>query len=274
MLQEHYVREKVKIYADDGRSLLLEQMLDRQDFPLLKGVRNNLRSIKIIRDEVEHKVLGLHDGRWLSLFQACCLNFEKAICAILGPSLSLSTELSFALQFSRMTIDQVGAVNNHDLPEHIKALDARLQNEIVEEDQADLEYQFRVIYTLDAASKGRAHFEFLRPDSAQGKEIRNILLQYKAADHLYPHKPGVVVKLVSEKSGVNFNTANHTQAWKFHKIRPDNKAKQPENTDKDYCIYHAAHGDYTYSDAWVAKLVEEVADEAKFAAIKLTKAGR
>ena len=26
-------------------------------------------------------------------------------------------------------------------------------------------------------------------------------------------------------------------------------AKQPENSDKDYCIYHVPHGDYTYSDS-------------------------
>ena len=46
------------------------------------------------------------------------------------------------------------------------------------------------------------------------------------------------------------------------------RARQPENTNKDYCIYHAAHGDYTYSDKWVDMLVEEIADDKIFAAIK------
>jgi hypothetical protein len=274
LLHEHYARAKIKIYDEDGRSLLLGQMIGRQDCPLPKGVRANLKALKIIRDEVEHKILGPHDGRWLSLFQACCMNFEKSLCNLFGPSLSLAKDLSFALQFSKMSIDQLASVNNHNLPEHIQALDARLQAEVDEEDQADLTYQFRVIYTLDAASKGRAHFEFLRPDSAEGKEIRNILVQYKAADHLYPHKPGSVVKLVTKKTGINFTSNNHTQAWRLHKVRPLSGSKQPENTDRDFCIFHAAHGDYTYSEAWVTKLIEEVRDQEKFAAIKSVKVGR
>lgn len=274
LLHEHYIRANVEIYGTDGRSFLLGQMLGRPDCPLPKGVANNLRALKIIRDDVEHKILGPHDGRWLPLFQACCMNFEGIICNLFGAELTLSKELSIALQFSRMTIEQLASVNGQELPEHIQALDARLQAEISEEDQADLEYQFRVIYTLDAASKGRAHFEFLRPNTAEGKEIRNILVQYKPSDHLYPHKPGTVVKLVEKKSGRKFTTANHTQAWKLHKARPDKSAKQPENTNKEFCIYHATHGDYTYSDAWVNNLVEAVQNEERFAAIKAVKAGK
>jgi hypothetical protein len=39
----------------------------------------------------------------------------------------------------------------------------------------------------------------------------------------------------------------------------------------DYCIYHHAHGDYTYSEKWVELLVAEIADEGKWAAIKAYK---
>lgn len=46
---------------------------------------------------------------------------------------------------------------------------------------------------------------------------------------------------------------------------------QPDNTNKEYCIYHAAHADYTYSDKWVERLVEEVEDDQKLAAIKAVK---
>ena len=173
-----------------------------------------------------------------------------------------------------MHVDHMGVLNDAPLPEHIEAIDARLKELITEDEQLDLEYQFRVIYTLDAAAKTRSHFEFLRPDSAEGKEIRNILVQYKAADYLYPHKPTGVVKLVQEKSGLVFTGNNHTQAWKLHKIRPARGAKQPENTNKEFCIYHAAHGDYTYSEAWVDRLTEEVKDAAKLAAIKSVKIGR
>ena len=127
-----------------------------------------------------------------------------------------------------------------------------------EERQADMEYKLRVVYTWDAASKSKARFEFIRPDSAEGKDSRNVLVQYKAADDLYPHKAKRVCGLVSEGAGHKFSMTNHTQAHWYFQIRPMSKAAQPENTDKDFCIYHQAHKDYTYSDKWVKHLIDAV----------------
>jgi hypothetical protein len=193
------------------------------------------------------------------------------MCQLYGAQLTLANELSFALQFSRMNIEQLCTLKKYEIPSNIEALDARLQEGLSDEEIGDLEYQFRVVYTLDAASKSRAHFEFLRPESAEGKEIRNILVNYKAADHLYPHKPGTVCKLVKEKSGKVFTGNNHTQAWRLFEARPVTGARDPEVTDKQYCIYHPAHRDYTYSDAWIDRLVDELQDDEKFHKIKSVK---
>lgn len=268
LLHEHYARNGVNIVQEDGRSLLLSQMVEKQDCPLSEGVRNNLRALKIIRDDVEHKLLGRSDAKWQGLFQACCLNFDRVLCTLLGERLTLANELAFALQFTRINVEQLSVLNKYEIPADMEALDARLNDQLTEEQRADLEYQFRVIYTLDAASKSRAHFEFVRPESAEGKEIRNVLVQYKAADHLFPHKPAQVCSLVRQRSGKAFTAHNHTQAWRLFSVRPPNGAKQPENTNKDYCIYHPAHRDYTYSDKWVRFLVDNVADDQKFAAMK------
>jgi hypothetical protein len=167
-----------------------------------------------------------------------------------------------------MDVAQAATLNKYEIPEHIEALDARLAEGLEQEQLADLEYQFRVIYTLDAASKSRSHFEFVRPESAEGKEIRNVLVHYKAGDDFYPHKPQRVCSLVQKKTAKTFTLHNHTQAWHLFKARPLKGAKQPENTNGDYCLYHAAHKDYTYSDKWVDLLAEQVADEQTFAAIK------
>lgn len=274
LLHEFYEKKGVKIIQKDGRSLLLSEMIEKADCPLSEGMRNNLRALKIIRDDVEHKLLGKADVKLQAIFQACCLNFDKALCELFGNSLTLANDLSFALQFSRMNMEQLATLNRYEIPAHIDALDARLEKSLSQEQLADLEYQFRVVYTMDAASKSRSHVEFFRPESAEGKQIRNVLVQLRAADHLYPHKPGQVIRLVRERSGKAFTSHNHTQAWKLHKVRPTGKAKQPENTNKDYCIYHAAHGDYTYSEKWVDRLVEEVADDEKLAAIKAIKVQR
>ncbi|WP_258042982.1 DUF3644 domain-containing protein [Sphingomonas sp. NBWT7] len=268
LLHEYYERKKVKITGSDGRTLLLSQMIARQDCPLAKGVKDNLRAVKILRDDVEHKILGRADVKWLGIFQACCLNFDKALCELFGANLTLSHDLSFAIQFAKMNIEQLSTLNRYEIPAHIDAVDARLTEGMTDAQIADLDYQFRVVYTLDAVTKSRSHFQFVQPDSAEGKDIRNVLVQHRLADHLYPHKPGNVVSLVNEKTQKGFTLRNHTQAWRKFSVRPTNGAAQPENTKRDYCVYHAAHRDYTYSDQWVEHLVAEVSDGQKFAELK------
>ena len=60
-------------------------------------------------------------------------------------------------------MDQISALQAYEIPEHIKALDARLVQGMTEEQLRDTEYQFQVIYTLDATSKSKAHFRFVNP---------------------------------------------------------------------------------------------------------------
>jgi hypothetical protein len=271
LLHEYYQRKGVPIVGEDGRSLLLSQMVARGDCPLSVGIKNNLDAIKTIRDEVEHLLLRKGDFVWAPLFQACCLNFDKTLRTLFDEKLSLRKELSFALQFSRLDIEQVTTVQGYELSPEIEALDARLKHGMTEEQLSDLEYKFRVVYTLDNATKSTSNIQFVHPGSEGASEIRNVLLKYKIADDAYPYKPQRVVQLVAEKTGKKFTTSNHVQAWKLYKARPVAGAKQPENTNKDYCIYHAAHKDYTYSEKWISFLVEKVNSAAEFAKIKALK---
>ena len=272
LMHEYYERKGIKIADKDDRTLLLGQMLDRHDCPpLAKGVKDNLRALKILRDTVEHKLLGRADSKWFGLFQACCLNFDKVMCDLFGDRLTLSHELSFALQFTKLNFEQATTLNRYEIPAHIDAVDARLAEGMTDAQIADLEYQFRVVYTLDAVTKSRAHFQFIQPNSDKGKDIRNVLVQYKLADHLYPHKPGDVVKFIKQRTGKDFTQHNHTQAWRKFNVRPQKSAAQPENTNRDFCIYHATHNVYTFSDQWVQHLESEVKDDSKFAALKTFK---
>jgi hypothetical protein len=101
LLHEYYDRRKVKIIGEDGRSLLLSQMLRREDCSLSDGIKRNLEALATIRNEVEHKVLGQGDLTFLPIFQACCLNFDKTISDLFGAALSLQSELAFSLQFAK-----------------------------------------------------------------------------------------------------------------------------------------------------------------------------
>src|SRR5262245_40560254 len=115
LLHEYYHRKDLEIVGEDGRSLLLSQMVARADCPLSVGIKNNLNAIKTIRDEVEHLLLRKSDFVWAPLFQACCLNFDKTLRTLFGERLSLRKELSFALQFARLDIEQVTTVQGYEL---------------------------------------------------------------------------------------------------------------------------------------------------------------
>ena len=268
LLHEYYERKGISITGDDGRSLLLSKMIQRRDCPISKGAVNNLKAIKKIRDDVEHLLLGKSDVQWQPIYQACCLNFEKAITELFGKRLSLSEELSFALQFSKIDFDQIGELNKYDLPPHIKSLNAELNANLSEDELKDLDYQFRVVYTFDASTKGRAHIEFVNPESAEGKEISTVLSKQKIADDLYPYKPNAVCGIVSKKTGKSFSSIDHTKAWRHFEVRPNVRAKNPEVTNKEYCIYHVAHNDYTYSENWIKMLCEIAEDPARIQEIR------
>ncbi|MFT8736384.1 MAG: DUF3644 domain-containing protein [Zymomonas mobilis] len=271
LIHEFYEQNDVNIVGCDGRTLLLSKAIERNDCPFNDGVKNNLRSLKKLRDEVEHKLLGRADFKWLGLFQACCLNFDRVLCQLFGKKLTLARELSFALQFSKLDFSQTTTLNRYEIPEHIDAIDARLHEDMTEEQIADLDYQFRVVYTLDAVSKSRAHFQFVNPDSTQGKEIHNVLVRHQLSDSLYPHKAGDVVNKVKNDTGKKFTTHNHTQAWKFFNVRPASGGSQPENTNKEYCIYHPVYNSYTYSDSWIEYLKNIVKNDEEFSKLKLYK---
>lgn len=137
-----------------------------------------------------------------------------------------------------------------------------------EGDADDLEYQFKVVYTLTSASKARAHFQFVQPESAEGKEIQNVLIKYKSLDDIYPLKPSDVIKLITVKIGRDFTFDMHQRAWKMFKARPKTGVGDPAATDKRYCAYHAPYKSYTYSQAWVDFLADRVVDDQDWLNLK------
>ena len=85
---------------------------------------------------------------------------------------------------------------------------------------------------IRSTSKSKAHFKFINPDSEDGKEIRNVLVRDRFKDQDFPFKPKQVCDMVTKRTGRNFIMHNHTKAWKYFKVRPNSRNKQPENTDK------------------------------------------
>jgi hypothetical protein len=77
LLHEFFDRKGVTITDKEGWSLSLSKMLVLNDCPLSIAVRKNLMALKEIPDVVEHHTIGPFDKKWILLFQANRLNFEK-----------------------------------------------------------------------------------------------------------------------------------------------------------------------------------------------------
>jgi hypothetical protein len=146
LMHEYYSRKPaVRIVNEHGQSMALREMIARQDCPLQDGVKKNLNAVKILRDQVEHHLLGKADLKWLGMFQACCLNFHRAMRELFGNKLTLANDLSFALQFATMNLDHVSQINKYELPEHIAAVDALITEGMTAEQINDTNFQFQVV---------------------------------------------------------------------------------------------------------------------------------
>ncbi|UVO51349.1 DUF3644 domain-containing protein [Sphingomonas sp. SUN019] len=270
LLHEFYDRKGVKLEDKTGNTLLLSQMLKRSDCPLAKDIKKNLLAIKTIRDDVEHKILASLGRSFYPLFQANCLNFEEVICAFFGSRMSLGSTLSYALQFSKMSPDQIAQLQKYDLNPEINAINEHIK-EVSEQDGTEgMQFQFKVAYSFEKVSKGDANIVFTNNNPGSDKK-HEVVVQKVAADEQWPYKPMTVVKAVKMATGLAFSSHNHVQAWRKYGVRPKADSTDPSGCNKKFCTYHPAHGDYTYSQDWIDKLIAAIQDANEYAAIKAVK---
>lgn len=268
LLHEYYDRKSIKILNADGTSLLLSQMLNRDDCPLTTDVKKNLIAVKTLRDSVEHTMLS-SVGRWYwSLFQANCLNFDQTIRKLFGDDAGLESTLSLALQFGKLQLNHIAELQKYDLSPAIEAIDQQISQAVGETGNEGLSYKFKVNYTFEKATKGEAHIVFTDNNNS-AQNVHTVLTKKVVGDELWPYKPNVVVTKIRELVGDIFTTNDHQLAWKKFGARPRSGAKKPEDCKKDFCYYHAAHKDYTYSDKWVEFLTNLAINPDELADLRL-----
>ena len=91
------------------------------------------------------------------------------------------------------------------------------------------------------------------------------------SDDDFPYKPTKAALEIARKSGLHFSSHNHTQAWRRYKARPLSTSKIKGRVNKEFCAYHKAHGDYTYSEEWIDHVVAKIGDGKEFSDLKKTK---
>ena len=199
------------------------------------GAKRNLEFLLDIRHEIEHRMTTRIDHALSAKLQACCLNFNRYLRRLFGEQFGLDSELSFALQFSGINMRQSrDFFGNKDLPPHIEAVRASLEDGLTEQQYNDQSYAYRVLFVpkiINRKAQADEVVEFVRADSEEAVSLNSVYM--KEIDKPR-YRPGIVVKKMQDEGFERFNITQHTDLWKAL------KAKDPAK----------GYGAETESDGW------------------------
>ena len=237
----------------------LERCLNADASPVDKDAANNLRFLIGIRHEIEHQMTMRIDSALSAKFQACCLNFNDHIKRLFGDQYGIDNYLSFSLQFSSISEEQMQALPSPDeMPVHIQSFIEGFDGELSESEFNSPKYAYRVIFVPKLVNhKGQADqvFEFVKADSLLAKEINeNYGKSYAVIKETEKEKylPKTIVQLMKNEGFRKFSMHNHTQLWQSL------DAKKPE---KKYGVF--IQNMWYWYDTWVHVVREHCRENEK-----------
>ncbi|HVM14409.1 MAG TPA: DUF3644 domain-containing protein [Egibacteraceae bacterium] len=239
-------------------------------------VRRNIEFFIKLRNRIEHRYESLLASVVAGKVQAHVLNFEETLVRVFGNKEGMADVLRFPVFMSSLTPDAVDILKktHRQLPKKLTTFIREFDAAQPEEVQSDWRYDFRVVLLPQTGPKTEADavMRFLReeemtPEQKDARDVVQTIIRTKQVpvQNKGKHKPSAVAKKVSEQLGFEFTVhGHHTRAWKHYGVRPEGGADRPELTDEKYCVWDEPHGDYLYTDAWVRKLVKDLANPSTF----------
>jgi hypothetical protein len=204
----------------------LERCLNDKDNPLDKDTVNNLRFLIGLRHEIEHQMTTRIDDFLSARFQAASLNFNNYIKKLFGEGYGLDRYLSFSLQFSSLSEEQVERMlDNRGLPSHIAKFIEGFDGMLTDDEFNSPRFAYRVLFVPKTANrKGQADrvIEFIKADSPMAGQVNAQYVLIKEAERP-KYRPGQVVAMMREKGFVRFNMYYHTMLWRSMKAREPGK---------------------------------------------------
>lgn len=182
--------------------------------PVPIGAIINLNFLLEIRHEIEHRSTNRIDDAISAKLQACCLNFNDCMKILFGAQFGLERRLPIALQFVTFSTEQRSILKKASaLPPHIATMMDDFHRELTPEQQADARFAYRVAFIPkigNRASNADLAVEFVKPDSAEGREINSVLL--KEVDKKR-HTATQIINTMHSEGYPRFGQHNHTQLW-------------------------------------------------------------
>lgn len=192
----------------------LGKCLRHANCPIPKGAIKNLDFLLELRHEIEHRSTNRIDDAVSAKLQACCINFNDSIKQNFGAQFGLERRLPIALQFVTFSADQRSVLKKaSDLPPHIATMMDGFHQALSADEQGDPCFAYRVAFipkTGNRASNADLAVEFVKPDSAEGREINSVLL--KEVDKRR-YTASQVIRAMRDEGFPHFGQHNHTVLW-------------------------------------------------------------
>jgi hypothetical protein len=227
-------------------NLSLWECLDHPDCPLEEPVKNNLRFLIGIRNEIEHQMTTRIDDYLSAKFQAAALNFNTCIKKLFGDKHSLDSEQAFSLQFCGISEGAAKhLMTQTGLPSHIQSFISDFENGLTDEEFNDQRFSYRVFFTRKTSNTktgADSVIQFLEADSAAGTEVNKVFLR-ETEKRKYLAK--IIVKQMKDEGFEWFNVHQHTMLWK------SKDAKNPKHQFGTNVV-----GTWYWYESWVKEVRE------------------
>lgn len=242
-------------------------------------VRANIEFFIQLRNKIEHRYEKLLAIAIAGKTQAHVLNYEEALTEKFGAKEGLGESLRFPVFVSSLTPEAIEALKrtHRRLPKKLVNFIREYDASLPEEVQANWRYDFRVLLLPQTGPKTEADAvvrfvreEDMTEEQRQARDVVQTIVRTRQipVQNKGKHKPKAVCEMVQAALGIRFHHASHHHRAALHyEVRPAAGSARPELTDGRYCVWDELHGDYLYTEAWVKKLVKELADPAVFEAI-------
>lgn len=262
LLHEFYDKKNIdyRYYKkEDGKNVLqktpegaekyweLTRCLKSELCPLDKVTKTNLEFLITIRHEIEHRLTSRIDETLSAKIQSYCTNFNFYIKELFGSRLGLDDELSFALQFSGISLDQMRDMSiKKDAPKNIVLAQKHFEEHMDDNTYNDERYAIRyhlVQKTSNRKTNADVLLNIVPKDSDEAGEANRVLIK---DGEKKKWKPKQIVSLMNEKGFKEFDMHKHTKLWKELGARDPKKGYGTEISD----------GQWYWYDLWVDKVSE------------------
>ncbi|NVK17505.1 MAG: DUF3644 domain-containing protein [Methylocystaceae bacterium] len=230
----------------------LTACLAMTECPLDEHTVRNLTYLLEIRHEIEHQCTSRIDDAVSAKLQACCLNYNHWVANLFGRQYALDREMSLALQFSGISMDQRKELTRYDdLPGNIRAFNAEFEDGLSDEDYNDPRYAYRVALVqkkVNNRNKADEVVEIVKAGSDDEVEINRILIQDRERQK---YRWTEIRDYVHRLGFTRFQQHHHAQLWN------DLDAKNP---GKGYGVMVATS--WFWYDTWLEVVIEHCEEHA------------